>query len=293
MSDVLWAITQLEPVDILDILLVALVFYIILLLIRGTQAVQLLRGIIVLVIGILVSSVLPLPAFKWLMRNSLTPLLVAIPVIFQPELRRALERLGRAGGFINRPREAVMTLVVTEIARACRRLSEQGHGALIVLERSTGLQDYIETGIRLDARITVDLILTIFFPNTALHDGAIIIREERIVAGACVLPLSEHIRADRHFGTRHRAALGITEQTDAIAVVVSEETGTISVAQNGRMVRRLDERRLRSILQSMYRGREAPPILHRRPVITTMPVEHAVQEDNNLAERDEAPSVQA
>ncbi len=254
MSDVLWAFSRLDLSDVLDILLVALVFYMIFMLIRGTQAVQLLRGIIVLVIIILVSTVLPLPAFKWLMRNSLTPLLVAIPVIFQPELRRGLERLGRAGGLINRPREAVVTLVVTEIARACRRLSEQGHGALIVLERNTGLQDYVDTGVRLDARVTADLILTIFFPNTALHDGAIIIREDRIAAGACVLPLTEHMRGERHMGTRHRAAVGITEQTDAISVVVSEETGTISVARNGRMVRRLDERRLRNILQEMYGG---------------------------------------
>ncbi len=293
MSDVLWAFAQLEPLDILDILLVALAFYIVFLLIRGTQAVQLLRGIIVLVIGILVSSVLPLPAFKWLMRNSLTPLLVAIPVIFQPELRRGLERLGRAGGLINRPREAVMTLVVTEVARACRRLSEQGHGALIVLERSTGLQDYIETGVPVDARVTADLILTVFFPNTALHDGAIIIREDRIVAAACVLPLSEQMRADRHLGTRHRAAIGITEQTDAIAVVVSEETGMISVAQNGRMVRRLDERRLRSILHEMYRGREAAQVLRRRLFITPTPAERTSQRESSSAEQDEASSVQA
>jgi len=263
MADVLWALSQLKLVDVLDILLVALVFYILFLLIRGTQAVQLLRGIIVLVIGILISSILPLPAFKFLMRNSLTPLLVSVPVIFQPELRRGLERLGRAGGFINRPRRGVTTLVVTEIARACRRLSEQHHGALIVLERSTGLQDFVETGIRLDARVTSDLLLTIFFPNTALHDGAVIIREDRIVAAACVLPLSEYISADRHMGTRHRAGVGITEQTDAISVVVSEETGLISVAQNGRMVRRLNERRLRNLLQSMYVGREIRQALRR------------------------------
>lgn len=292
MADVLWALAQLKPLDIIDILLVALVFYVIFLLIRGTQAVQLLRGIIVLVIGILVSSVLPLPAFKWLMRNSLTPFLVAIPVVFQPELRRALERLGRAGGLINRPREEVITLVVTEIARACRRLSEQGHGGLIVLERSTGLQDYVETGVRLDARVTDDLLLTIFFPNTALHDGAVIIREGRIVAAACVLPLTEHVHSDRHVGTRHRAAVGITEQTDALSVVVSEETGTISVAENGRMVRRLDERRLRSILQARYGGREKTPSQHHAPAFVRYITGQRVPEEKNTGEQDDVSSAQ-
>jgi diadenylate cyclase len=262
MADVLWALTRIRLIDVLDICLVGLVFYALFMLIRGTQAVQLLRGIIVVVIGILISSILPLPAFRWLMRNSLTPLLVSIPIVFQPELRRALERLGRAG-VLNRPRQALTTLVVTEIVRACRRLSEQKHGALIVLERTTGLQDYIETGIRLDAQVSMDLLLTIFFPNTALHDGAVIVREGRIVAAACVLPLSEHMRSDRHVGTRHRAAVGITEQTDAISVVVSEETGIISVAHNGRMARRLDERRLRIVLQSMYGGDSMPRALRR------------------------------
>ena len=263
MADVFWALARIKLVDVVDICLVALVFYAVFQLIRGTQAVQLLRGIIVLVIGILISSILPLPAFRWLMRNVLTPLLVAIPVVFQPELRRGLEKLGRAGGLINRPRQAVATLVVTEIVRACRRLSEQKHGALIVLERTTGLQDFVETGIRLDAEVSMDLLLTVFFPNTALHDGAVIVREGRIVAAACVLPLSDHIRADRHVGTRHRAAVGITEQTDAISVVVSEETGIMSVAHNGRMARRLDERRLRTILQAMYGGESMPRALRR------------------------------
>lgn len=264
MADVLWALSQLKPIDVIDILLVALLFYILFLVIRRTQAVALLRGLIVLVIGILASRILPFPGFKWLLRNALTALVISIPVVFQPELRRALELLGRAR-LVNRPREAETTAVITEIARACRRLSEQQHGALIVLEQSTGLQDYIGTGIRLDARVTADLLLTIFFPNTALHDGAVIIREQRIAAAGCVLPLSEERHSERHIGTRHRAAVGITEQTDAISVVVSEETGIISIAQNGRMVRRLDERRLRNILQSMYRGKELRRALQEAP----------------------------
>lgn len=255
MAEVLWALSRLSWLDVIDILLVSAVFYALLLMIRGRQAVQLLRGIIILVIGVLVSYVLPLPALKWLMKKSETPLLVSIPVIFQPELRRVLERLGRGGGLINRPRTPLATLIIAEVVRACRRLSEQRHGALIVLEQNTGLQDYVDTGILVDARITSELLLTIFFPNTALHDGAVIVREDRILAAGCVLPLSEQERPERHMGTRHRAGLGITEQTDAISVIVSEETGAISVAQNGRIVRISDERRLRNTLQALYRGK--------------------------------------
>jgi diadenylate cyclase len=257
MADILWALSRITMADVLDIALVALVIYAVLIVIRGTQAVQMLRGIIVIAIVILLSSILPFPAFSWLTRSALPALLISIPIIFQPELRRLLEKVGRAGGLINRPRQALTAFIVTEIVRACRRLSESKHGALIVLERTTGLQDYIETGIRIDSLVSMDLLITIFFPNTALHDGAVIIREGRIVAAACVLPLSEHMRADRHVGTRHRAAVGITEQTDAISVVVSEETGIISVANNGRMARRLDERRLRTVLQSMYTAKDS------------------------------------
>ena len=150
-------------------------------------------------------------------------------------------------------REAAANRAITEVARACRMLSGAHHGAIIVLERQTGLQDYAESGIRIDSRVSSDLLLTIFFPNTPLHDGAVIMREDQILSAAVVLPLSGRSLADRHLGTRHRAALGITEQTDAIAVVVSEETGIVSVAHNGRIVRHLDENRLRSILQRLYR----------------------------------------
>jgi len=254
-SDILWVFSRLSFTDVIDILLVAAVFYALLQLIKGTQAIQLLRGVIIFIfLAVLLSSVLRLTAFSWLIGNAIPALLVAIPVIFQPELRRALERLGRAGGLIDRPmREAAAHRAITQVARACRKLAEARHGAIIVLERHTGLQDYIEAGLRINARVSSELLLTLFYPNTALHDGAVIVREDEIVAAAVILPLSSSPLADRHLGTRHRAALGITEQTDAIAVVVSEETGTISVAHNGRMVRHLDENRLRSILQRLYR----------------------------------------
>ncbi len=256
MSDILWILSRLDFRDTVDILLVALVFYALLRLFEGTQAIQLLRGVIIVIfLTALLSNVLPFTAFSWLINSIIPALFVAVPVIFQPELRRALGRLGQAGGLMmDRPmREAAANRAITEVARACRMLSGARHGAIIVLERQTGLQDYAESGIRIDARVSSDLLLTVFYPNTPLHDGAVIMREDHILSAAVVLPLSGRSLADRHLGTRHRAALGITEQTDAIAVVVSEETGIVSVAHNGRIVRHLDESRLRSILQRLYR----------------------------------------
>ena len=254
MADILWVFSRFQLSDAVDIVLVAAIFYALLQLIKNTQAIQLLRGVMILIfLTVLLSSVLSLTAFSWLISNILPALLVAIPVIFQPELRRALERLGRAGGLIDRPmREAAAHRAITQVSRACRALSESRHGALIVFERNTGLQDYADTGVEINAEVTSELLQTIFFPNTALHDGAVIVREDHVIAAAALLPLGNPQARDRHLGTRHRAAVGITEQTDAIAVVVSEETGIISVAHNGRMVRHLDENRLRGILQRLY-----------------------------------------
>jgi diadenylate cyclase len=254
-SDILWLFSHIRWVDVLDIFLVGCIFFALLQLIRGTQAIQLVRGVIIFIfLAVLLSSVLRLTAFSWLISNAIPALLVAIPVIFQPELRRALERLGRAGGLIDRPmREAAANRAISQVARAARMLSEMRQGGIMILERNTGLQEYAEVGVPIKALVSSELLLTIFFPNTPLHDGAVIIREDQIVAAAAVLPLSNSRLSDRFLGTRHRAALGISEQTDAIAVVISEETGTISVAHNGRMVRHLDESRLRSILQRLYR----------------------------------------
>jgi diadenylate cyclase len=211
----------------------------------------------------LTASLFPFRAFRWLVDRGLPALLVAIPVIFQPELRRALERLGRTGAYLTTSqREWSITEVIHEISTACTRLSERHHGALIVLERTTGLEEHIETGVQLDSRVTADLLLTIFFPNTALHDGAVVIRHGRVVAAACVLPLESGTISDRQMGLRHRAAIGVTEESDAVAVVVSEETGTISIAHNGRMIRRLDGKRLRKTLQALYPA-PAPPSLSR------------------------------
>ena len=256
MSEITWYLQRLDWSSALDILLVALVFYGLLRLIRGTQAIQLLRGAVILALVMILSAyLLPFRAFSWLVERVLPALLVAIPVIFQPELRRALELLGRtSAGLTPLPRESSTADVIDEICTAAATLSERHHGALIVLERTTGLEEYIETGIKLDGRVTPELLLTIFFPNTSLHDGAAIIRSGRVVAAACVLPLTSGAITDRQMGLRHRAAIGVTEENDAIAIVVSEETGTISVARYGRMIRRLDGKRLRKILQAAYQA---------------------------------------
>lgn len=265
-SEWLYTVQRITPLSLLDIFLVALVFFFLLHLVRGTQAVQLLRGVLILALFIaLLGYALHLPAFNWLVQRAVPALLISIPIIFQPELRRALERLGRAGdwmGLTPRERLAIET-VITETARACQRLAEQHHGALIVIERSTGLQDYVDTGSRLDAVISAELLQTIFFPNTVLHDGAVIVRGDRIAAAGCILPLTSQFLDDRHMGLRHRAAIGITEATDAIAVVVSEERGMISIAHNGRMIRRLDAARLQAILRAFYQPHGRRTILAR------------------------------
>ncbi len=252
--DTYWIFQRLDWLSVIDILLVASIFYWLLFLVRGTQAVPLLRGILILVVlSVLITNIFPLRAFSWLVRNAVPALLVAIPVIFQPELRRALERLGRTGSLLALPsREATVEGVLDQVCLACEHLSERRHGALIVLERETGLQEYVDTGVRINSEVTAALLETIFFPNTALHDGAAIIRQARVAAAACVLPLATGHISDKQLGLRHRAAIGVTEQSDAIAVVVSEETGIISIAHNGRMIRRLDVKRLRKLLDAFY-----------------------------------------
>ena len=256
MSDllrVLWnTLGQMDPRSVLDILVVALIFYGVLMLMRGTTGMTLLRGIVTLLAGgFILGSILQLTMFNWLLRNSVTALLIAIPILFQPELRRALERIGRTGlKPVVSPQ--VQEQLIETLSHSCQSLSDRRYGGLIVLEGETGLQDYIDTGVALDAQPSTELLVSIFHPGTPLHDGAVILREGRVAAAACVLPLTERQLPDMQLGTRHRAALGITEQTDAIALVVSEETGTISVAHSGRMVRGLDEVRMRRLLRSLY-----------------------------------------
>lgn len=248
-----------EPYALLDIVVVALLFFWLLGVIRGTRAVQLLRGIgIVLAITFFLSSVIPeLTTLGWLLRRIAPALIVAIPVLFQPELRRALETLGRTGDLFHRPfgmsNRSELLATINAISRAATQLSQQGIGGIMVIERETQLQEYADRGVILDARLAVPLLLNIFYPNAPLHDMAVIIRGNRILAANVVLPLSEDIIGQRRYGTRHRAAKGISEQSDAIVVVVSEETGAISLVNDGRMVGYLNETRLRNMLAKLLK----------------------------------------
>lgn len=256
-SELCWTFqTSFNWTALFDILVVAAILFVASLLLRGTQAIPLLRGmVIVMLLAGLIATVFPLVAFRWLLGNIVTAAAVAIPVIFQPELRRALERVGRAGiTFGGRNHAADVRLrIIDATCAAAARLSERRQGALIVLERETGLQEYIDTGVILEAEVSPQLLLTIFWVKTELHDGAVIIRHDKIAAAACVLPLSSGRNlTDRKMGTRHRAGLGISEVSDAVCIIVSEETGQIAVTNGGRMIRRLDATRLKTILQAFY-----------------------------------------
>jgi diadenylate cyclase len=250
MSDIFLSLSRLQEWrNILDIALVSLMIYFVLQLFRGTQAVQLLRGILVIaLIIVVINQTAQLSAFKWLWVNSATVILVAIPVIFQPELRRALERVGRTAPLLVRRDDSAGTQrLINEVIIAVGQLAERRTGALIVFEGSTGLGEFVDRGVPMDSEVTSELLTTIFYPETALHDGAVIIGRNRILAAGCVLPLTEQRLSDSQLGTRHRAAIGITEQADAVTVVVSEETGNVSIARNGRILR-LDSGRLRTLL---------------------------------------------
>jgi diadenylate cyclase len=247
-------ILAMRPADVLDVALVGVLVFLLLYAVRGTRAVPLIRGILLLVLVVfLVSQVARLQAFGYLARILLPAMLFALPVIFQPELRRALERLGRAGTMLSWSGATTGDdSIVTVVSLAARQLAADRHGALIVLERTVHLGDLIDRGVPLDAVASVELLRQVFYPNTPLHDGAVVIRGGRIVAAAVVLPLSDTVSDDRDLGTRHLAAQSITENTDALAVVVSEETSTISLARNGELIRHLDERELARLLYRWY-----------------------------------------
>jgi diadenylate cyclase len=265
-SEVLFLFQRLNWLSLIDLGLVTLIFFTILVTVRDTQAVVLLRGVIFMILLLsLLTSLIDLPAFSWMVRNSLPALLLAIPVIFAPEIRRGLEKIGRAGStnMLLRSNPNAMLAIqqtIKAVVSASARLSARQHGALIILQRADNLSEYIQTGVPLNANVTPELLLQIFYPNTPLHDGAAIIQENRIIAGACVMPLSAsgilNRTPERRMGLRHRAALGISETTDAIAVVVSEETGSISIAHGGRIIRRLDSERLENVLMAFYRPTE-------------------------------------
>lgn len=227
--------------SIVDILLVSWVIYKLLNLIKGTKAVQLLKGIVVILLIRVVSEFFGLNTLSWLTQQAIDWGFLAVIIIFQPELRRALEQLGR-GRFFSRssgPDDEDQEKMVDAIIKATDYMAKRRIGALISIERETGMSDYIETGIPLDAKISSELLINIFIPNTPLHDGAVIIQKNNIAAAACYLPLSESPFISKELGTRHRAALGISEVTDSITIVVSEETGNISLTRNGELHRNL------------------------------------------------------
>lgn len=260
LTNLLFIFQRLDWLGVIDILLVTLIFFGVLYIVRDTQAMLLLRGIIlILVLVALLTSLANLPAFSWLVRTALPALVFAIPVIFAPEIRRALERIGRAGTFFRATKKNTseeMQHTIQAVVAAAARLSARQHGALIILERFDRLNEYVRSGVVLQSDVTPEMLMQTFYPNTPLHDGAVIIAGRKIVAAACVLPLSASgILArspERQMGLRHRAALGISEVTDAIAVVVSEQTGAISIAHAGRIIRRLDVERLENILIAFY-----------------------------------------
>ena len=262
-SEIAFLIQRINWLTLVDLFLVSAIFYIILMLLKDTQAQTLTRGVIFVVVLIsLLTTLVNLPAFSWLANATLPALLFAIPVLFMPEIRRGLERLGRAGSgalLIDRPFTDIQVIqkTIKDVATACARLAVFRQGALIVLQRGDNLREFEETGVKLGAKVTPELLLQIFYPNTPLHDGAVIIKNGLVSAGACVMPLSSsgvlNSSPERQLGLRHRAALGISEVSDAIAVVVSEETGSISLAHRGRLMRRISAEKLENVLLAFFK----------------------------------------
>ncbi|MWV47405.1 TIGR00159 family protein [Paenibacillus sp. HJL G12] len=245
--------------DLIDIAIVTYIIYHVILLVRGTRAVQLLKGILVLVIIWALSTWFDLYTLRWLMNQIFNFGIFAIFIIFQPELRRALEQLGRGKIFGRSSAEdEEFNKLIGEVIKAVNYLARRKIGALLVFERQTGLNEYTESGIPMQSMVSSQLLINIFIPNTPLHDGAVIIQNNQIAAAACYLPLSENPFISKELGTRHRAAIGISEVGDAVSVVVSEETGQISLAINGQVVRDIKEESLISKLYEELRPNSTP-----------------------------------
>ena len=236
-------VSTVNATDILEVILVAIIIYKLYLMLEGTRAVTLVKGLLVLFTANILCNILNLHLLSWLFERIVTWTFVALPIVFQPELRRTLERLGE-GKFLFEKRmdldKKQAQDVVNELVTASLELSRTKTGALLVIEREMGLNDISATGIKIDALITSEFLLNVFIPNTPLHDGAAVIRGNRLVAAGCYLPLTEKPGLPKELGTRHRAAIGISEQCDALVLIVSEETGTISIAENGGITRSLD-----------------------------------------------------
>ena len=251
-----WYIPSVRFIDIVEIIIIAYLVYQLMVWIKNTKAWMLLKGIIVLGVFILIAAIFKMNTILWIFSNLASTLIVGVIVIFQPELRKVLEQLGQkkimaalipfdAGKEV---KERFTDKTISELVKACFDMGEVKTGALIVIEQEEKLTDYIRTGINVDAILTSQLLINIFEHNTPLHDGAVIVRENRIVAATCYLPLSDNMELSKQLGTRHRAGVGISEQTDSVTIIVSEETGQVSVAQNGRLIRGVNSAKLREIL---------------------------------------------
>lgn len=244
-------IKTISILDLMDIIVVTYFLYRLYQMLKNTRAASLVKGLLVLLLATLASKWLNLHVINWLLEKSMTVVMVALPVVFQPELRRALEQIGRGKLFRKSTilDEQEVEMMLEAVAEAASTMSRRKIGALIVFERETGLNDYIETGVQIDALVSTELFMNIFIPNTPLHDGAVIIRGNRIVAASCLLPLTDARNLSQELGTRHRAALGLSEQSDALVLVVSEETGTISLARSGSLQRYLTEEDVKDLLR--------------------------------------------
>ena len=253
----IWNLThRLGVVDILDILIMAVIFYELLVLLRRTRSIALLKGVALLLVIVLASSLLGLTSLNWLLTSIIQNGAVVLVILFQPEIRKGLEKMGRSA-LLTKGKDRIsnsdtQARIVSEVIQTMVDLSHRRVGALICFERRTGLQDVIDTGTKVDAEISAPLLENIFEPNTPLHDGAVVIRGDRVEAAACILPLTEASGVSRELGTRHRAGIGLSENTDATVLIVSEETGTMSLAQGGILRRGLKEEDLREILTEIY-----------------------------------------
>ena len=238
--------------DVVDIVVVSYFLYKIYTMLKNTRAAALVKGLLVLAFIMLVSKALNLHVINWLLEKAMTMVMVALPIVFQPELRRALEQIGRGRLFRKAGEidEEELNEMINAVASAASIMSRRKVGALIVFERAVGLEERIETGVQIDGLVTDSLLLNIFEKNTPLHDGAVVIRGNRIVAASCLLPLTEQRNLSQELGTRHRAAIGLSEQSDALVLVVSEETGTISMARNGEIFRYLQAEDVKDMLRS-------------------------------------------
>lgn len=259
MQQVLELFMNITMRDIADMAIVAFVFYKLYMLIRETRAEQLIKGILVLLIATQVSEWLQLHVINWILRNTMTVGVIAVLIVFQPELRRGLEYIGRTK-FLTKSivdiEEEEIKNTVEELVDAIGSLSRQKIGALVVIERETGLSEVVETGTQIRGKISSGLLINIFIPNTPLHDGAVVIRKNEILAAGCLLPLTDNPNISKALGTRHRAGIGMTERSDAMVIIVSEETGAISVAEDGKLKRFLDTKKLCDLLLHSYKAEE-------------------------------------